>query len=169
MMKNALLDSTEVPIVAMWNDFGLTITNKAARQLLHKDADLSDVKNGYELVSQWHLWDETFTTRLEVSEYPILALIRTQQPFTSRRIGMFDPFTDRKIILECSGEAMRDECTGEFLAGMLTARDITSMTEQIREIKEKDDQRFQLICDSMPQIVWTSAATGMTEWYSERW
>lgn len=37
---------------------------------------------------------------------------------------------------------MKDECTREFLAGMITVRDITDITEQIKEIKDKDDQRF---------------------------
>ena len=169
MMKDALLDSTELPIVATWKDFGLTIANRAARRLFNTDSNLSDVKDGYELISQWHVWDDTFTTRLDVSEYPISVLIRTQQPFTSRRIGMFDPVTGHKLILECSGEAIRDECTGEFLAGMITARDITHITEQIKEIKAKDEQRFQLICNSMPQMIWTSTAEGRAEWFSERW
>ena len=76
---------------------------------------------------------------------------RTQTPFSSRKIGIFDPETDRKVVFDCLGEAIRDANTGEFLAGMVTCRDITEMTEQINEIKEKDEQRFQLICDSMPQ------------------
>jgi PAS domain-containing protein len=169
MMRDALLDSTQVPIVAMWKDFGLTIANRAARQLFHKCSDFCNVKDGYEFISQWHVWDETFTTRLDVSEHPISVLIRTQQPFTSRKIGIFDPVTGHKLILECSGEAMKDECTGEFLAGMITARDITDITEQIKEIKDKDDRQFQLICDSMPQMIWTSTAEGGAEWFSERW
>jgi hypothetical protein len=169
VMKDAFLDSTEVPIVAMWKDLGLTIANKAARKLFHTEAKLSDVKNGYGFLSQWHVWDESFTHQLEYSEYPISVLIRTQQPFTSHKVGLVDPETGRKKILNCSGEAIRDETTGEFLAGMVTASDITNMTEKIKEIKAKDEQRFQLICDTMPQMIWTSTREGMAEWFSERW
>jgi hypothetical protein len=43
------------------------------------------------------------------------------------------------------------------------------MTEQISEIKEKDDQRFQLICDSMPQMIWTTTPDGLHDWFSQRW
>ena len=151
MMKEALLDNTEVPILAMWKDESLTIPNKAARRLFHPTADLTQVKDGADLVTKWHMWDETFTTRLDPTEYPISVLVKTQTPFQSRKIGIFDPETDRKIVFDCLGEAIRDEISGEFMAGMVTFRDITEMTEQIIEIKEKDEQRFQLICDSMPQ------------------
>lgn len=173
LMKDALLDNTQVPILAMWKDESLTIPNKAARRLFHPNADLQNVKDGFDLVSKWHVWDETFTTQLDPSEYPISILVRTQTPISSHKIGLYDPETDQKLIFDCLGEALIDEQTGEFLAGIITCRDITSMTEsmntQISEIKEKDDQRFQLICDSMPQMIWTATPDGRHDWYSQRW
>ena len=168
-MKDALLDNTEVPILAMWKDESLAIPNRAARRLFHPTADLNQVKDGFDLLSKWHVWDETFTTRLDPSEYPISVLIRTQSPFSNRKIGIYDPDTDRKIVFDCLGEAVTDEQTGEFLAGIVTCRDITSMTQQINEIREKDEQRFQLICDSMPQMIWTTSPEGMHDWFSQRW
>lgn len=168
VMKDALLDSTEVPIIAMWKDYGLTISNRAARQLFHTDAKLSDAKNGYELVSHWQAWDEGFTALLKPPEYPIIQLISSEEPFASRKIGLIDR-TGQKHVFDCSGEIIRDEHTGEFLAGMVTASDITDMTEKIRDMSVKNEQRFQLICDSMPQMIWTSSAKGMAEWFSGRW
>lgn len=173
MMKDALLDNTTVPILAMWKDESLTIPNKAARRLFHAEADLQNVKDGFDLVTKWHVWDDTFTTRLDPSEYPISVLIRTQTPFASRRIGLYDPETKRRLLFDCLGEALKDEETGEFLAGIVTCRDITDITdqmnEQINEIKEKDDQRFQLICESMPQMIWTTTPDGRHDWFSQRW
>lgn len=168
VMKDALLDSTEIPILAMWKDFGLTISNKAARQMFHTDPGLSDPKNGYDLVTTWHAWNEAFTVPLQAEEHPIVELIRTERPFTSRKVGIKDK-TGRKQTYDFAGEAIRDETTGEFLAGMVTARNITQMTEEIRDMKAKDEQRFQLICASMPQMIWTSTPEGMAEWFSERW
>ena len=161
MMKEALLDNTQTPVVAMWKDESLTIPNKAARRLFHPSADLGQIKDGAELVTKWHAWDETFTTRLDPSEYPISVLVRTQTPFSSFKIGMFDPETGQKMIFDVQGDAIRDETTGEFLAGIITCKDITGMTQQISDIKQKDEQRFQLICDSMPQMIWTSTPKGM--------
>ena len=168
-MKDALLDGTETPILAMWKDESLTVPNKAARRLFHPTADLSQVKDGFDLVTKWHVWDETFTERLDPSEYPISYLIKSQTPFSSRKIGLYDPETNRKLTFDCLGEAIRDTTTGEFLAGIVTCRDITSMTEQINEIKEKDEQRFQMICDSMPQMIWTTTPDGLHDWFSQRW
>jgi hypothetical protein len=168
VMKDALLDSTEVPILAMWKDGGLSIANKAARKLFHTDAKLADVKTGHDVVRQWNAWDEAFTAPLKQEEHPIMELIRTEQPYTSRIIGVVDS-NGRRELLECSGEAIRDEGTGEFLAGMVTAKNITDVTEQIREIKAKDEQRFQLICETMPQMIFTTAPNGDAEWFSERW
>jgi PAS domain S-box-containing protein len=169
MMKEALLDNTETPILAMWKDGSLTIPNRAARRLFHPAADLTVVKDGRDLVSKWQLWDETFTTQLGPSEYPISVIVKTQTPFSSRKFGIIDPETGRRIVFDALGEAIRDVNTGEFLAGMVTCRDITKMTEQINEIKEKDEQRFQLICDSMPQMIWTTTPEGMHDWFSQRW
>ncbi|KAK0118097.1 hypothetical protein ONS95_012402 [Cadophora gregata] len=168
LMKDALMDTTSVPILAMWRDESLTIPNKAARRLFHPTADLSNVKDGFDLVTKWHVWDETFTTRLDPSEYPISVLIKTQTPFSSRKIGLFDPETNRKLVFDCLGEAIRDE-DGNFLAGVVTCRDITTMTEVITEIKAKDEQRFQLICESMPQMIWTTTPEGLHDWFSPRW
>lgn len=173
MMKDALLDNTQMPILAMWRDESLTVPNKAARRLFHPRADLQNIEGGFDLLTKWHVWDENFTTRLDPSEYPISVLVRTQTPFSSRILGLIDPENGCKLIFDCLGEAMRDEETGEFLAGIVTCRDITELTEnmneQINEIKEKDDQRFQLICDSMPQMIWTASPNGMPDWFSQRW
>lgn len=169
MMKDALLDGTETAIIAMWKDESLTIPNKAARRLFHPTADLSHVRDGFDLVTKWHVWDHTFTERIDPADYPISVLVRTQTPFSSRLIGIYDPDDGKKLILDCLGEAIRDPDTGEFLAGILTCRDVTRMREEINEIKEKDDQRFQMICDSMPQMIWTTTPTGMHDWFSQRW
>ena len=169
MMKDALLDNTQVPILAMWKDESLTIPNRAARRLFHPSADLTIVKDGFDLVSKWHVWDETFTTKLDPSEAPISVLVRTQTPFEHKKIGIYDPETNQRIVFDCLGEALRDEQSGGFLAGIITCRDITSMTKQINEIKEKDEQRFELICDSMPQMIWTTTPEGMHDWFSQRW
>jgi PAS domain S-box-containing protein len=169
MMKEALLDNTQTPIIAMWKDESLTIPNKAARKLFHPAADLSSIEDGAELVTKWRIWDETFTTQLNPTEYPISILVRTQTPFLSRKIGVYNPETQRRIVFDCLGEAITDEKTGEFLAGMVTCRDITEVTRQISDIKDKDEQRFQLICDSMPQMIWTTTPKGMHDWFSQRW
>ncbi|CAG8952830.1 hypothetical protein HYFRA_00007543, partial [Hymenoscyphus fraxineus] len=168
-MKDALMDGTTVPILAMWKDQSLTIPNKAARRLFSPKADLSDVKDGMDLVSKWELWDETFTSVLDPLDYPIAVLVRTQTPFSSRKIGLIDPDTNERLIFDCLGEAITDENTGEFLAGLVTCKDITKQMQEMTELKENNEQRFEIICDSLPQMLWTTTPDGMHNWFSQRW
>ena len=169
MMKDALLDNTQMPIVAMWKDESLSVPNAAARRLFHPEVDSNHPRDGYDLISKWDVWDETFTEKLDPSQYPISVLIRTQTPFASRKIGMYDPDTKKRIVYDCSGEGIFDPKTGEFLAGFVVCKDVTSFTDTINEIRERDEQRFELICDSMPQMIWTTTPAGMHDWFSQRW
>lgn len=169
VMKDALMDGTTVPILAMWKDQSLTVPNKAARRLFDPHADMSTVKDGMDLVGKWSIWDETFTTRLDPTEFPIAVIVQTQTPFSSRKIGLYDPDTNERIIFDCLGEAITDESTGEFLAGVVTCRDITKQMQEMTELKEKDEQRFEIICDSLPQMLWTTTPDGMHDWFSQRW
>lgn len=167
-MKDALLDNTEVPIAAMWRDESIVVPNRAARRLF-RHQDLSQVQDVANVVAAWEAWDDTFTTKLEPHELPISVLIKTQTPFSSRKIGMVHPDTGKRVVYDCLGEGIYDPETREFLAGIVTCRDITSLTQTITEIREKDEQRFQIICDSMPQMLWTTTPDGMHDWFSQRW
>lgn len=81
---------------------------------------------------------------------------------------MYDPDNGREIVFDCRGEAIRDE-GGDFLAGIVTCIDITSMTKKLQEQAEDDSQRFELICDTSPQMIWTADAEGAPDWFSRRW
>ena len=87
-----------------------------------------------------------------MEKYPLSVLVETQVPFSSMRVGMV-LLDGSKIILECTGSAIRDPINGEFLAGMTTARDITSMAQQIREMRELEQNRFTVMLETMPQLV----------------
>ncbi|PHH83964.1 hypothetical protein CDD83_2711 [Cordyceps sp. RAO-2017] len=168
LMKDALLDNTQMPILAMWKDGSVAFPNKAARLMLSRDANLDAIVDGFDLLANWRLWTEDFARELDVCEYPMSVLLRTEAPFAGVRVGIRDR-DGRKIVHDVLGEAIRDDATGEFLAGVVTGRDVTTMTEEITLIKERDDERFQLICDTMPQLVWTAAPDGMLDFYNTRW
>ena len=167
-MKDALLDNTQMPILAMWKDGSVTYPNKAARRLFRNYADFDPSLNGHDLIYNWEVWNEEFTERLNVSQYPISILLRTESPFSSIRIGMYDD-RGEKVIYDVLGEVIRDEMTGEFLGGVVTGRDVTSMKRQLNEIKERDEERFRLICDTMPQFVWTATPDGLHDFFNTRW
>jgi PAS domain S-box-containing protein len=169
MMKDALLDTIKMPILSMWKDGTVSYPNKAARQLFQQDeAHLDHSVDGFGMLHNWSVYTEDFSRQLSTEEYPIAQLIRTEQSFTDRRIGMHGP-DGQRIVFDVIGEALRDEQTGEFLAGVIACRDITTMTQEILDIKAKDDERFRLICDTMPQLVWTARPDGSHDFFNTRW
>ncbi|KAG5984906.1 hypothetical protein E4U55_002662 [Claviceps digitariae] len=168
LMKDALLDNTQMPIMAMWKDGSVGFPNKAARDLLPIGAEMDVCMDGLDVLQHWGLWDEHFTRKLDVSEYPMAVLLRTETPFPSMRVGVLTR-DGRRLVHDILGETIRDEITGEFLAGVVTGRDVTVMSEAITQIKERDDERFKLICDTMPQLVWTATPEGHCDFFNIRW
>ncbi|KAK5658801.1 hypothetical protein OQA88_1613 [Cercophora sp. LCS_1] len=168
LLKDALLDNTQTPILAMWKDGSVSLPNRAARDLFSNEAVLDGPGDGFDLLPAWAVWDEGFTRQLTPSEYPIAVLLKTETPFTGRRIGLRDR-SGRKLVFEAEGEALRDNNTGEFLAGVVTCRDVTQITEEINRIKAADEERFRLICDTMPQLVWTATPDGQHDFFNGRW
>ncbi|KAG5999906.1 hypothetical protein E4U54_001617 [Claviceps lovelessii] len=168
LMKDALLDNTQMPIMAMWKDGSVSFPNKAARDLLPIGAEMDVFTDGLDLLEHWGLWDEHFSRKLKVSEYPMAVLLRTETPFSSMRVGILTR-DGRRLVHDILGETIRDGVTGEFLAGVVTGRDVTVMSEAITQIKERDDERFKLICDTMPQLVWTATPDGHPDFFNTRW
>lgn len=168
VMKDALLDTTDVPIIAMWKDGSVILPNKAARRFFKKATDFDNHIDGLDLLPAWDVWKEDFTTQLEPSEFPTSVLIRTETPFSGRRIGVYD-VDGNKLVYDILGEVIRDEITGEFLAGVVTCRDVTRMTQLLTRMREQDAERFKIMCDSMPQFVWTTTGDGYHDFYNIRW
>ncbi|KAF3764383.1 hypothetical protein M406DRAFT_91575 [Cryphonectria parasitica EP155] len=168
IIKDALLDTTETPIMAMWKDGTIAYPNAAARRLMTKGAQSTYSAEGMDILSSWIVYTEDFSRPLEHDEYPIAILLRTQTPFSGMRIGLLD--TDgKKIVLDILAEAIRDDETGEFLAGIITCRDVTKMAKEIDQLKARDAERFKTICDIIPQLVWTTDPWGSLDFFNTRW
>ncbi|KAH7027702.1 uncharacterized protein B0I36DRAFT_247629 [Microdochium trichocladiopsis] len=168
VIKDALLDNTEMPILAMWKDGTAPVLNRAARELI-KDSRATASTDGLDLLAHWDVWTEDFSRMLTADEFPINVLLREQTPFSGMRVGMINRRTDSKIIYDMLGEIITDDETGEVVAGVVTCRDVTPLTNEITQIKEADEERFQVICDSMPQMIWTTTPDGMHDYFNNRW
>ncbi|KAK1755331.1 putative signal transduction histidine-protein kinase [Echria macrotheca] len=168
LLKDSLLDNASSPVLAMWKDGSVSFPNRAARELFNKDADLQTTVDGFDLLPAWTIWTEDFSRTLEPQEYPISIVLKTETPFTGRRIGMIDR-SGKRFVFDVEGAVLKDESTGEFLAGVVTCRDVTKMAEEISRIKAEDEERFKLICDTMPQLVWTATPDGLCDFFNSRW
>ncbi|MCJ1262199.1 hypothetical protein MMC22_002069 [Lobaria immixta] len=162
-MKDGMINAMEIPVFVMWKDESLMIPNAAAARLLYKEADPIS-EDGYGLMSRFKLYTPDFERELERDEMPLVRLCRTQKPFSKWKIGVIDSNLQRRHF-DVSGEGIVDDKTGEFLAGIITLTDVTEYTDIIKTQSEENDQQFQLICDTMPQLLWTTTPN----WFSRRW
>lgn len=167
-LKDALLDNAQTPILAMWKDGSVIFPNKLARELLPVDVDLESDAEGFELLKNWEIWTDDFSRLLEIEEYPLTVLLQTGKPFPSMRVGIYNARKE-KLLFDVVGEAIHNETTGEFLAGVVTFRDVTDITVEMTQIRERDEERFKLVCDSMPQLVWTATPDGLHDFFNTRW
>lgn len=167
MMKDAILDIMRIPVLAMWRDSSLTFPNTAARKLMAVTADATS-DDGYDFLSRFKAYTPDFERQLEPDENPLVQLVRTQKSFNTK-LGMIGPTTGKRLTYDVIGEAIFDEKSGEFLAGLIAMKDVTAYTEQLAAQSEENEQQFQLICDSMPQMLWTTKPDGYHDYFSQRW
>ena len=166
-MKDAMLDSTDIPMMAMWKDQSISMPNRAARKLMYKRADPTNEET-YDTLARFRVFDADFETEMDPDDVPIARLCRTQQPFKSWKIGMISEGGERTT-WDCSGEGIYDKKTGEFLGGFVSISNVTKYDEMIKTQHEENEQQFQLICETMPQMLWTTTPSGLHDWFSKRW
>ncbi|KAL8714756.1 MAG: hypothetical protein Q9220_001269 [cf. Caloplaca sp. 1 TL-2023] len=166
-MKDAIMNAVDTPIFTLWKDESLGFPNKAAARLMHQDADpLSE--DAYDMLSRFHVYTEDFKRELMPEEFPVVQLCRTQKPFGKWKVGILDG-NGRHLNFDVSGEGIHDEKTGEFLGGMVVLKDVTEYTDLIKTQNRENDEQFEIICDTMPQMLWTTDPNGRHDWYSRRW
>ncbi|KAK5941356.1 hypothetical protein PMZ80_006634 [Knufia obscura] len=167
-MKDAMLNAMHIPIIAMWRDESVVFPNPAARRLLAVTADPT-TDDGYDFMSRFNPWTADFSRELNEDENPIIRLCRTQQPFGSWQIGLINAGTGKKSTYDVSGYPVFDDKTNEFFAGLVAFKDVTEYTEKIAHQSAENERQFQLICDTMPQMLWTTRPDGFHDYFSQRW
>ena len=155
-MKDAMLDATDIPVIALWHDGSLAVTNKAVARKMYFDSDpVTD--SGADIISRYRVFTEDFSQELEQDEYPLVQMCRTQQPFSKVRVGLMDS-SMRQSVYEVVGQCVYDEKSGEFQAAVCSMTDVTWYTDLLKvqsEQNEQNEQQFRLICETLPQIVWS--------------
>ncbi len=153
-MKDAMLDATDIPVIALWQDESLAVVNKAVARIMHFNTDpVSD--EGDDTLSRYRIFTEDFSQEFEQDEFPIVQLCRTQQAFSRLRVGIMDSKMRQKVY-EVVGKCVYDEKTGDFQAAVCALKDVTWYTELLKvqsEQNQQNEQQFQLICETLPQMV----------------
>ena len=166
-MREAIMDAVELPLFTMWKDESLAIPNKAAVKLMYTKPHPT-TNEAYDIISRFRIFTEDFGRELDPEDYPIVKLCRTQQPFSKWKVGVLTASGTQKIF-EVSGEGIHDKNSGEFLAGIVALKDVTEYAEIIRTQNEENELQMQLICETMPQMIWTTTPEGYHDWFSKRW
>ncbi|MBE3047951.1 PAS domain-containing protein [Candidatus Bathyarchaeota archaeon] len=167
-MKDVVLNSMDVPIFVMWKDGSAVFPNKASRNLCRVQSDFDHKLRGRASLLNWDAYTEDFSRKLSIDELPISVLLRNEQPFEGMRMGLFDK-SGRRLICDARGELLRDKTTGEVFAGLISLADVTRFAEELTEIKQHGEQRFKQICNTMPQLVWTTDSEANFDFFNIRW
>lgn len=150
-MKDAMIDM-ELPMIAMWGDESVALLNQGVYDLMYDDADRNSIE-AYEVLSHFKVFTENFDRELEKHEYPLCRLIQSKTPFSKVRVGLIDS-KQRRRILGITGHCVFDKETGEFQAGICAVTELTWYFDLIKSQIEQNEQQFQLICETLPQMVW---------------
>jgi len=150
-MKDAMLDATDIPIIAMWGDGSSATHNKAVTRLLQKDGDPVSEEAG-DILSRMKVYTEDFGRRLETHEYPIVKICRDLKGTPGVRFGIIDSKSNKRVF-ECVGSAIYNEKTGKFEAGVSAWKEVTWYLQLIKAQSEQNDRQFQLICEKIPHMV----------------
>ncbi|KAF8424493.1 hypothetical protein EV426DRAFT_547935, partial [Tirmania nivea] len=168
-LGDPLIDLVEFPVLIMWADGSLVFPNRAAVELLKTISKNCDrVGHTLDIINCFTLYKEDFSRALTLEERPIVRTCRLRENFNSMKVGLIDVLGKKKIF-DVGGKGIVDEQTGEFLAGMCWARDVTEFQEKLHAQKAEDELRFMTFCNVMPQLIWTTTPTGDVDWWSERW
>ncbi|RPA91410.1 hypothetical protein L873DRAFT_1714513 [Choiromyces venosus 120613-1] len=166
-MKDAVLDAMEIPVFAMWHDGSIAMANRAARDLQPPNRNKENTESE-NIACRYNIWTEDFSRQLSQDEVPIVRLLQNKKAFAPQRIGMYST-TGNKIVFDSCGEGIYDDATGAFIAGLVWLRDITEYEEKLVTQQETNELRFMTMCDSMPQLIWTTRPDGYHDYYSKRW
>jgi PAS domain S-box-containing protein len=167
-MKDAMLSAMEIPVLAIWKDESVVLPNPAARRMLAVIADPT-TEDSYDFISRFKAYTADFERELRHDEFPMTSLCMNQKGFSNWKIGMIKPRSGRRRNYDVSGKPVFDERTGEFFAGLVAFKDVTEYTEKLATQIEENEQQFQLICDTLPQMLWTTRPDGYHDYFSRRW
>ena len=163
--KAAMSDA--VPMLAISKDETVALPNDAMVRLM-RDSSGSVSYDYHELMSQMQFYTEDFSRSLRSSENPVAYLCKEQKPFSNWKIGLKLSSGELRSY-NLHGEAIFDRKTERSLAGLLIFEDTTEYRNIIKEQNEQNEQQFQVVCDTLPQLLWTTDTQGNHDWFSRRW
>ena len=166
LLKDDILDNTTAPAYLITADETKYYPNTALRNLMSQHGDENTPDFWYQPCSRWELWDETFTRRLPVSEYPALKLIQARTSFAEKKYGFRDPENNTRVRLDLSGNCLYEKSSGAFLGGVVWRRDVSVYEHGTAQQNQEIEGGFKSWLDYMPSISWQASAEWNLQYFS---
>ena len=124
-LKLAIFDSCLLTAFIISADECFYLTNKKTREVLGEILGGSEGCDGLSMRAGMEVWDENFSRKLDVSEYPGVKLVRSREGFTGYRCGFLHMVSGKQIVMSVDGECLYDDQTEEFLGGICVCVTLT--------------------------------------------
>ncbi|KAK0548975.1 hypothetical protein OC845_003324 [Tilletia horrida] len=186
-MQDALMHTLDTPLLSMSADGKTVLRNRACEELLRDfvdkpknrvtDPEAALYDNDLLVSMAWltdHMdcYDERFQERVPPSEFPIYRASVLAERVPSMRIGCESTLTGVRRVFELQGKPMRTAggYGGEHIGGVVILKDVTSEVDEMRkEVVAQGEEYFKTVCNSLPQLVWTTYPDGYHDFYSQSW
>ena len=170
-LKDAILNSMNIPAYAMWKDESFGIPNNAAIKLIYpwiKDGAFDSGEQARDFLSRYTLYREDFSEEIPIEEFPILKLMKERRPFEGYRVGMYSAKDGSRILFDVAGEPLLDD-KGEFLGGLVLFHDVTEYARNLRKQIKRTEDQYEDLCNMVPIMVWRTDPEGSHDFFSDRW
>jgi len=151
-LKDALMNSMNIPAYAMWKDESFGVPNTAAIKLLYpwiEDGVFDSNEQARDFLAHYVLYKDDFSSEIPLEDFPILRLMKLQQPFENYRVGMYSAKDGSRLVFDTSGQPLLDD-KGEFLGGVVLFHDVTAYNETITRQQEQNAKQFEDITNRVP-------------------
>ncbi|KAK4550066.1 hypothetical protein LTR36_003033 [Oleoguttula mirabilis] len=170
-LKDALMNSMNIPAYAMWKDESFGLPNKAIIKLIYpwiEDGAFDSSEQARDFLSRYVLYKDDFSCELPLAEFPIMHLMSEQAAFTGYRVGMYSAKDGSRLVFDVAGQPLTDD-KGEFLGGVVLFHDVTDYAQTISRQQEQNEKQFEVITNMIPQMIWRATPDGTHDYYSDRW
>ncbi|RMY48812.1 hypothetical protein D0863_15300 [Hortaea werneckii] len=170
-LKDALMNSMNIPAYAMWKDESFGVPNKAAIKLLYpwiEDGAYDSSEQARDFLSRYVLYRDDFSEEIPLEEFPVMRLMKEKQAFEGYRVGMYSAKDGSQMKFDTSGQPLTDD-KGDFLGGIVMFHDVTDYAATINRQQEENARQFEDITNMIPQMIWRTDPEGVHDYYSDQW
>lgn len=145
-LKDAILNSMNLPAYAMWRDESFGLPNKAAIKLAYpwiEDGAFDVNEQAREYLANFVLYTPDFSAKIPFEDFPIVRLMREKKNYENYRVGMYSNRDGSKMLFDADGQLLLDD-NGEYLGGVVLFNDVTDFARTIDKQQRENENQYVL-------------------------